>query len=84
MLTAAVYKGDPETGPSTARQNLQTEYLNRLLGIVNGGSHLPAAKAIAYAEVESIRAELDSPPFVASPAHRKYLAYLIRRGLDEK
>lgn len=83
MLTAAIFVGDPESGPSTVRQNLQTEYLNRLLGMVNGGSHLPAAKAIAYAEVESIRAKLQSPAFDASPAHQKYLAYLIRRGLDE-
>ncbi len=83
MLTAAIFKGDLETGPSTARQNLQTDYLNRLLGIVNGGSHLAAAKAIAYAQVDTIRTELESPAFVAAPAHQKYLGYLIRRGLDE-
>lgn len=83
MLTAAIFLGDPDEGPTTARQNLQTEYLNRLLGIVNAGSHLPAAKAIAYAQVEMIRGELESPPFQAAPAHRAYLAYLIRRGLDE-
>jgi hypothetical protein len=83
MLTAAVFEGDPGTGPSAVRQNLQTEYLNRLLGIVNGGGHLPAARGIAYAEVERIRKQLEKPAFVAVPAHQKYLGYLIRRGLDE-
>lgn len=80
-LTRAIFEGDPpDTGPDSVRQNLQSEYVDRLLRIVNSGSYLPAAQAVAHAQVMQIRSQLIRPP---SAEHRAFLLYKIKRGLDE-
>lgn len=79
-LTQAIYAGDPPSGPNTLRQNLQTEYLDRLLRIANTNSYLPAAQAVAYSQIVAIKAQLATGAF----PHKDYLAYKIRRGLDER
>jgi len=82
-LTTSIFNGDPDIGPSSLRQALQSEYLDRLLKIVNSSSYLPAAQAVAFGEIESIRAKLLVAPFLATPAHASFLRYKIKRGLDE-
>ncbi len=82
-LTRAIFEGDPATGPDSLRQSLQSEYLERLIRIVNSGTYLPAAQAVAFGEIESIRAKLTLPPLKAAPAHALFLSYKIKRGLDE-
>ena len=82
-LTEAIYTGDAATGPSSLRQDLQSEYLERLLRMVNNSNYLPAAQAVAYGEIESIRVKLTQAPFLATPAHASFLRYKIKRGLDE-
>ncbi len=82
-LTQAIFAGDPATGPDTLRQNLQSEYTDRLLRIVNTNSWPPAAQAPAFAEIEFIRNQLETQPaFRAAAAHAKFLLYKIKRGLD--
>lgn len=82
-LTSAIFTGDPATGPSSLRQGLQSQYVDRLLRVVNSGSYLPAAQAAAYGEIQTVKAQLATPAFQAAPAHAAFLAYKIKRGLDE-
>lgn len=82
-LTQAIFEGDPATGPDSLRQDLQSEYVDRLLRIVNSSSYLPAAQATAYGQIEAIRAKLDAAPLQATPTHTAFLKYKIKRGLDE-
>jgi hypothetical protein len=80
-LTAAIFTGDDRTKPVSAmRQNLQLEYLNRLLNIAHNGSFYHAIQSSALLQIENIRALT----FPASPAHQLAIKYRIRRGLDEK
>lgn len=82
-LTLAVFAGDPADGPDSLRQNLQSEYADRLLRIVNTNSWPPAAQASAFAEIEFIRNQLETQPaFRAAVAHSRFLLYKIKRGLD--
>jgi hypothetical protein len=80
-LTSAIFNGDPATGPSPIRQNLQSEYLDRLIKIVNNSSYLPAAQAVAHGQIETIRLQLNEPG--TNPVHAQFLKYKIKRGLDE-
>ncbi|SKB06828.1 protein of unknown function [Prosthecobacter debontii] len=82
-LTQAIFEGDPATGPGSLRQDLQSEYVDRLLRIVNSSSYLPAAQATAFGQIETIRAKLDAAPLQATPTHAAFLKYKIKRGLDE-
>lgn len=86
LLTKSVFEGDAaETGPDSIRQALQSEYVDRLLRMVNNSSYPPAAQAVAFKEVENIRSRLTQPPLSAPPtqAHAQFLRYKIKRGLDE-
>jgi hypothetical protein len=88
-LTKGVFDGDPAaSGPDSLRQNLQTEYVERLLKIVNSSAYMPAAQAVAFQNLQDIRAKLQARdgPFAAPPAraHASFLEYKIRRGLDER
>lgn len=84
-LTTGIFLGDPATGPSSQRQNLQSDYVDRLLRIVNSNSYLPAAQAAAFGEIETIKVEINSQPAFqrGAVAHQKFLLYKIKRGLDE-
>ncbi len=82
-LTTAIIDGEANGGAiSTVRQNLQSEYVDRLLRIANGGG-LPAAQAAAFKQLERIKVSIRQPQFAGAP-HGEFLAYKIRRGLDEK
>ncbi|MCA1963710.1 MAG: zinc-dependent metalloprotease [Prosthecobacter sp.] len=84
-LTQAIFLGDPAEGPDTVRQNLQSEYTDRLLRIVNSSSWPPAAQSPAFAELEFIRTQLETlPAFRTAAAHTRFLIYKIKRGLDEQ
>ncbi len=65
---------------SIARQNLQLDYLTRLLAIAHSGSHYQAVSSVALLQLERIKAL----PFANTPAHALAIKYRIRRGLDEK
>ena len=83
-LTQAIFTGDPATGPDTIRQNLQTDYLDRQIRILNSGNTPSVINASAFAQVQEIKRHLTADAaFAASPAHRDLLLYKIRRGLDE-
>jgi len=83
-LTTAIMDGDPATGPGSIRQALQSEYVDRLLRIVNTSAWLPAAQAVAFGEIASVQKRLTAAPVRATPAHAAFLAYKIKRGLDQE
>lgn len=82
-LTNAIFAGD-DKGLSAVRLNLQSDYLDRLIRIANGGTSLPTNQAIAYGMIEKVRQLIKAPAFGASVEYRQFLEYKIRRGLDEK
>ena len=82
-LTLAIFTGD-DKGLSAVRLNLQSDYLDRLIRIANGGASLPTHQAIAYGMLEKVKQLIKAPVFGASPEYRQFLEYKIRRGLDEK
>jgi hypothetical protein len=80
-LTTAICTGDDPAKPvSTMRQNLQLDYLTRLLAIAHTGSHFHATQSSALLQIERIKALT----FANSPAHQLAIKYRIRRALDEK
>lgn len=80
-LTTAICTGDAADKPVTiARQNLQLEYVNRLLSMISSSTPMPAAQSVALAQIERIK----GLTFAKSPAHQLAIKYRIRRGLDEK
>jgi len=85
-ISEGIFTGDPAaTGPDTIRQALQSDYLERLLRIVNATGWPAASQAVAFSEIEFIRVQLNTnAAFTPTEGHRQFLLHKIRRGLDEK
>jgi len=80
-LTTAICTGDDPAKPvSIMRQNLQLDYLTRLLNIAHNGGYYHAVQSVALLQLERIK----GLTFANSPAHQLAIKYRIRRGLDEK
>jgi hypothetical protein len=87
-LTKAIINGEGEKGLiTTQRQNLQLDYVDRLLGIVQGRGHLPAVQSVALAQLRFIQGHFKSLEPGAPEANRphiEFVLYKIGRGLDEQ
>lgn len=85
-LTTAIMTGEEAGTPvSTLRQNLQLDYVDRLLNMVNGRGYQPAVQSVALAQLRAIQAQQAKLPVAeANQAHAQFLLYKIERGLDEK
>jgi len=88
-LTDAVFAADLRGNVGTFRQNLQLDYVTRLLAIVSGetsASYDHVAQSTALANLRRIENMLDGNPGVNAEtrAHRANVLYTIRRGLDDK
>jgi hypothetical protein len=83
-LTAAVFDGDaPDKAIPAMRRNLQVDYLQRLLAVVNAsGPQKPAAIGAALAQVESIQAKIGQGAFTLTPGHASLLKLRIRKALE--
>jgi len=85
-LTGAVFAEDLSGEVNTFRQNLQLEYVRRLLAIVEVGStydHVSQSMALdrlRWIEDQVSRSRRGS---VETTAHREHVLYRISRGLDE-
>jgi hypothetical protein len=80
-LTTAIFNGDDPAIPlSTMRQNVQLEYLARLLNLAHSSAHYPATQSSALLQIERIR----TLEFPGTPAHQLAVRYRIRRALDDK
>jgi hypothetical protein len=79
-LTATICSGDDPLKPiSVMRQNLQLDYINRLLSLAHSGNYSHASQSSALLQIESIKAI----NFANTPAHQLAIKYRIRRALDE-
>lgn len=86
-LTRSIMTGEAEGASlSTVRQNLQLDYVERLLGIVKGKGYQSAAQSVALFELKELEKGLREAPAVAeaNKPHVTHLLYKIERGLDEK
>jgi Met-zincin/Domain of unknown function (DUF5117) len=70
----------------TLRQNLQLDYVDRLINIVKNRAGLPATQSVALHELQRI--EKLCAPFSSAPnpnqAHAEYVSFKIRQGLELK
>ncbi len=88
-LTKALFDAEGEKGAiSTVRQNLQLDYVTRLLNIVYGGrGHLPAAQSVALSQLRAIQnrcRSLEPRASEGNRAHLEFLLFKINKGLDER
>ncbi|HEY3405046.1 MAG TPA: zinc-dependent metalloprotease [Ohtaekwangia sp.] len=86
-LTDAIFKDDLVKSVTSARQNLQTEYINRLTTIqANGSPYSYVSKAMAFSELNRIKKMLMKAiaPDASTKAHREYITHLINKVMDTK
>lgn len=84
-MTESIYKQDLNGAVNTVRQNLQTEYLSRLLSIVSAGQRYnQVVKAAIFGEIQKIKKYALVPSSdAATKSHRLYLQYLIDSELKK-
>ena len=87
-LTDAVFAADLGGEVDTFRQNLQLEYVDRLLTIVGSDSESGydhVSRSMALNRLRWIESELSRSPSAGleTTAHREHVLYRITRGLDE-
>ena len=86
-LTAAIYKDDMRGDVNTFRQNLQTEYTQRLINVMKPektiiyGHH---AQAAAFKNLNDIKnfVRKQSGVSSATKTHRMYIDHLVQKALD--
>jgi hypothetical protein len=86
-LTNVIMTGEGKAEISTVRQNLQLEYVDRLLNIVKSRVHQPTAQSVALYELQGIEkslSKLDAAAPEANKAHFAYVSFKIKKGLDVK
>ncbi len=88
-LTNAVFQEDSKTVVNTFRQNLQTEYVNRLItisGLKKESSYDYLSQASALKNLKDILKLISkkSRPNSATNIHRDFLEHKILKALDHK
>jgi len=86
-LTNAIFSDDMPSSVSTFRQNLQLEYVNRLVGMVSGDTKAQfdyLSQSTALHNLRQIERALRSSPGndTETRAHRANIIYTIGQGLD--
>lgn len=87
-LTDAVFAADMNGSVNTIRQNLQLEYVNRLIDIVDaegGSGYDHVATSMALDRLRWVESELtdNRRGNDETQAHRAHVLYRIHRGLDQ-
>ncbi len=83
-LTEAVFAADVRGDVNTFRQNLQIEYVNRLIRILDGDSHDRIAKSSALYNLQNIRSMMDNRGSANSEtrAHTAHVKLAIDKALE--
>ena len=86
-LTNAIFSDDLPRSVNTYRQNLQLEYVNRLVAMVSGDAKAQfdyVSQSTALHNLRQIERSLKSNPGVdrETQAHRANILYTIERGLE--
>ena len=87
QLNDAIFKIDASKSVNTFRQNLQIEYVDRLIYVLKSDrvSYVKQAKAMALKNLRKIDQLCRSTTGNSETrAHRQYLRYTIAQALDEK
>ena len=85
-LTNAVFAADAEGTVNSFRQNLQAEYVNRLIAIINPESkRIHASRAIALHNLKTIQSMLKTKKTTdaSTEAHTGYILHMIEQALDK-
>lgn len=87
-LTDAIFQEDLAGPVNSLRQNLQGEYVNRLIGIAapQNNAYTYPVKSAAFAHLLQVRKwmELYKGTDASTQAHRAYLLQLIKQALETK
>jgi hypothetical protein len=88
-LTDAIFKADLNGSVNTFRQNLQIEYVGRLLGIAGldkPSVYVYPAQSVALYQLNQIRRMLknNNTGDLATKAHREHIVYRIEKALSGK
>ncbi len=86
-LTNCIFNADAATTVSTIRQNLQSEYVTRLIAIMDKKSSYPEiSKSMAMAELQHIdKMEMAAvKKDMLTNAHRAHISFMIKRSFEEK
>lgn len=83
-LTSAVFDADASGNVNTFRQNLQIEYVNRLIAVLGSDDHDRIAKSSALYNLQNIRKMMDSKRNVntESRAHAAHVKLAIDKALE--
>ncbi|MEO1435871.1 MAG: zinc-dependent metalloprotease [Bacteroidota bacterium] len=85
-LTNGIFEADKRTIVSALRQNLQVEYVNRLIGMLGPKSrHTHIAKSNALYQLQQIEEMMEDAksPDTATKAHRAHVSFAIESALDD-
>ena len=86
-LTNSIFNADVSTSVNTVRQNLQSEYVSRLIAIMDKKSSYPEiSKSMAMAELQHID-KMETTAVKKDPltiAHRAHIRFMIKRSFEEK
>ncbi len=88
-LTNAIFSDDMPRSVNTYRQNLQLEYVNRLIAMVSGDTKAQfdhVSQSTALQNLRQIESTLKGNRGIDAEtrAHRANIVYTIERGLDTK
>ncbi len=83
-LTKAIFDADFRSQVNTIRQNLQLDYVDRLLKIVNGNDYDRISQSMALNRLRWIEDRVNprASRDLQSIAHREHILYRIESGLD--
>lgn len=84
-VTNGIFLDDMNGNISTIRQNLQAEYVQRLLGIIDSknSAYAHTSRSAVFAEIKRIQGWMQNPSGDASTkAHKAHLAFLIKKVLE--
>lgn len=86
-LTDAVFAADAEGTVNSFRQNLQAEYVNRLIDIIDPESkRIHASRAIALHNLKAIQSMLKTKKITdaSTDAHTSYILHMIEQALEKR
>jgi hypothetical protein len=83
-LTGAVFNADARGNVNTFRQNLQVDFVNRLIGIMESSEHDHVSKSAALFNLQTIDGMMDNkgPVNTETEAHSAYIKMVIDKALD--
>ncbi len=85
-LTNGIFTEDLSSSVNSLRQNLQIEYVNRILAVMdNKSAYANNIKSAAFGETDKIKTWMKMNPGIdaSTKAHRKYISYLIDKALKQ-